>query len=684
MNLRNLAVQVFFICLTVAGSAFVQPASANTFTPILVHAGGGAYTDSLGQTWSADTGFSGGNVYSTTSPINNTPDPTLYQTERFGALSYQFAVPNGNYNVVLKFAEIYWTSVGQRIFNVSINGTQVLTNFDIVAAAGAPLTAIDETFPVTVTNGMVTIQLITGSADWPKVSALEITQPTIPIRVHAGGGAYTDSLGRTWSADTGFSAGSVASTTSPINNTPDPALYQTERYSVFSYQFAVPNGSYNVVLKFAEIYWTTVGQRIFDVAINGTQVLTNFDIVAAAGAPLTAIDKTFPVTVTNGMVTIQFIPGSTDWPKVSAIEITQGSGTAPTSGAPSLVSPSAATRVHAGGGNYTDSLGQAWSADMDFSGGDVYRINSPISNTPDPGLYQTERFGVFSYQFAVPNGSYNVVLKFAELYWNSVGQRIFNVSINGAQVLTNFDIVAAAGGPLTAIDKTFAVTVTNGTVTIQFIPGSADWPKVSAISLAPLSSTSTPALSPTSTGQVSFSQTSFVFGNVNIGTTASETFTLSNTGTAQIIFSGVSVSGAGFNATGVSSGVTLNPGQSTTLTATFTPATVAAVTGRLVFISNAANPSAAIALSGTGVQPAAHFAFLTWNPSTTSDVVGYYVYRGTASAGPFTVLNPAAVSTTTYTDSTVQSGQVYYYVVTSVDSSSTQSAYSNAVSAMIP
>ena len=80
MNLRNLAVQVFFICLTVAGSAFVQPASANTFTPILVHAGGGAYTDSLGQTWSADTGFSGGNVYSTTSPINNTPDPTLYQT----------------------------------------------------------------------------------------------------------------------------------------------------------------------------------------------------------------------------------------------------------------------------------------------------------------------------------------------------------------------------------------------------------------------------------------------------------------------------------------------------------------------------------------------------------------------------------------------------------------------------
>src|SRR5260221_13618465 len=81
---------------------------------------------------------------------------------------------------------------------------------------------------------------------------------------------------------------------------------QTERYGNFSYAFSVPNGGYNVVLKFAETYWTKSGQRIFNVSINGTQVLANFDIVAAAGAALTAIDKTFPVTVTNGQITIQF------------------------------------------------------------------------------------------------------------------------------------------------------------------------------------------------------------------------------------------------------------------------------------------------------------------------------------------------------------------------------------------
>ncbi|HKF40036.1 MAG TPA: malectin domain-containing carbohydrate-binding protein, partial [Candidatus Acidoferrum sp.] len=63
------------------------------------------------------------------------------------------------------------------------------------------------------------------------------------------------------------------------------------------------------------------GQRIFSVTINGTPVLTNFDIVAAAGAPLTAIDKTFPVTVTNGLVTVQFVTGPANLPKVSAIEV---------------------------------------------------------------------------------------------------------------------------------------------------------------------------------------------------------------------------------------------------------------------------------------------------------------------------------------------------------------------------
>ena len=158
--------------------------SPDTFVPIRVHAGGGAYTDVAGHLWSADSNFSGGDLYSVSDPIANTSDPTLYRSERWGAFSYNFSVPNGSYNVTLKFAEIYWSSAGQRVFHVSINGTQALTNFDIVALAGAPFTALERTFPVTVTNGAINIQFISGVADNPKVSAIEIlSQSGVTLQV---------------------------------------------------------------------------------------------------------------------------------------------------------------------------------------------------------------------------------------------------------------------------------------------------------------------------------------------------------------------------------------------------------------------------------------------------------------------------------------------------------------------
>jgi fibronectin type 3 domain-containing protein len=65
-------------------------------------------------------------------------------------------------------------------------------------------------------------------------------------------------------------------------------------------------------------------------------------------------------------------------------------------------------------------------------------------------------------------------------------------------------------------------------------------------------------------------------------------------------------------------------------------------------------------------------------------VVGYNVYRGTQSGGPYTKLNSSPVSATTCTDSSVKAGQTYFYVVTAADSSNVESAYSNEVSASIP
>ena len=75
--------------------------------------------------------------------------------------------------MTLKFAELYWTAAGKRVFSVAINGTKVLSNFDIFAAAGATLKAIDETFKVTST-GTITIQFTTGTAGNPLVNAIQV------------------------------------------------------------------------------------------------------------------------------------------------------------------------------------------------------------------------------------------------------------------------------------------------------------------------------------------------------------------------------------------------------------------------------------------------------------------------------------------------------------------------------
>jgi fibronectin type 3 domain-containing protein len=87
-------------------------------------------------------------------------------------------------------------------------------------------------------------------------------------------------------------------------------------------------------------------------------------------------------------------------------------------------------------------------------------------------------------------------------------------------------------------------------------------------------------------------------------------------------------------------------------------------------------------MTGTGTAPVQHTVDLTWNAS--ADAVGYNIYRGTVSGGPYAMINPSLDGTTAYTDNTVVSGQTYYYVTTAVDASGNQSAYSNQTQAVIP
>jgi hypothetical protein len=85
----------------------------------------------------------------------------------------------------------------------------------------------------------------------------------------------------------------------------------------------------------------------------------------------------------------------------------------------------------------------------------------------------------------------------------------------------------------------------------------------------------------------------------------------------------------------------------------------------------------------TGIS-VAHSVSLNWTASTSSNVTGYNVYRGTQSSGPYTKLTSSLVAGTAFTDLAVQAGQTYYYVATAVDNSSNESAYSGQAQAVVP
>jgi hypothetical protein len=156
----------------------LQPASAGgTFAPIDVRSGGGQYVDAQGVVWAADYGYSGtSSTFSTSNPIGGTTSDALYQDERWGQnFEYSFPVPNGNYKVTLKFSENFFSNAGARVFNVVINNQPVLTNFDIFAQAGAEYQALDESFSIPVSNGLITIQF-SGVVQNGKIDAIQISQ----------------------------------------------------------------------------------------------------------------------------------------------------------------------------------------------------------------------------------------------------------------------------------------------------------------------------------------------------------------------------------------------------------------------------------------------------------------------------------------------------------------------------
>jgi hypothetical protein len=184
-------------------------------------------------------------------------------------------------------------------------------------------------------------------------------------------------------------------------------------------------------------------------------------------------------------------------------------------------------------------------------------------------------------------------------------------------------------------------------------------------------------------GTLAVSPPSLSFGDVTVGSNKALQGTLSASGTSVQVSSGT-VSTSEFTISGITFPLTIASGASVPFTITFAPQASGIASATASFASDAANSPVAQALTGNGVAAPQHSVGLQWTPSGSQDVVGYNVYRGSTSGGPYAKLNTGLDPTTAYDDISVSGGKTYYYVTTADDSTGLESTNSQQEKATIP
>jgi hypothetical protein len=495
-------------------------------TSININCGGRDYTAADGSQWVGDYYFNGGDLLYTSDAIVNSQDLPLYRSGRAGLwadFAYNVPVANGNYNVTLHFAEIQYWNKGDRSFNVVINGATVLSNFDILANA-APRAAITRQFPVAVTNGAIQIA-VNGVTRRGLLNGIQIapttTAPPAPTTnpILTAGSAALSFSGTAGSSNP--AAQSIAISNSGTG-TLNWAASSNQSWLTLSPASGTDAGTLSVAANLSGI---SAGTYTGAVTINGgsagTKTVAVTLTVAAAPTPALSVGTAalaFSGTAGNSNPAAQSVTisnsgtgGTLNWAASSnqnwlTVSPSSGTNAGTLSVAASLSGLSAGTytgavtinggsagaktvavtftvagatpppsttltaiNINCGGNDYTDLKGKNWVGDYYFNGGDLLYTSDAVTNSQDLPIYRSGRAGLwgdFSYTIPAVNGTYTVTLHFNEIqYWNK-GDRIFNVAINGATVLSNFDILSQVA-PRTALTVQIPVNVTTGKVQID-------------------------------------------------------------------------------------------------------------------------------------------------------------------------------------------------------------------------
>ena len=276
------------------------------------------------------------------------------------------------------------------------------------------------------------------------------------VRILAGAGrSFVDHAGKLWNADAWFDGGSaVKSSVLHIWRTQDPDFYRASRQGQFSYAIPLKKGIYELHLNFAETDFGPEsngtggeGSRLMSVRANGKTLLARFDVVADAGASQTADVKVFTdiAPAPDGLLHIEFSGEDGKQAILSAIEILPGFR--------GRIRP---VRLLTRQTPYYSNDSHWWSPDNYFEGGQMAAYTAPVKGTDDPELYETERWGNFSYAIPVSPGTYSVYLHFAARHgdWDQPSStsgennvpvdHVFDVYCNGTALLKSFNLAKEA------------------------------------------------------------------------------------------------------------------------------------------------------------------------------------------------------------------------------------------------
>ena len=292
---------------------------------------------------------------------------------------------------------------------------------------------------------------------------------------------YRDQAGRIWNPDSSFKGGyrfhrEVAS----IIGTGDSTIFEYGREGSFSYDIPLPAASYEVHLYFAETMVHGEGNRVMNIYMNGQQAEALLDVTSDSGGYSTATEKLYAGVrpAADGMLHLKFQSASGAPAFVNAIEILPANGAA--------MRPIRQTTLPT---YYFDPRGMVWMPDAWFRGGRTTQLTEAFLKVELNGIYQSERFGNFSYAIPVmPNRTYKITLYFQDVWFShqtkdsTGGRREFDVSCNGKELLRHFDPMHEADADGFRVTRQFAGVqpTTQGELLLTFKP-SQNYATINAI-----------------------------------------------------------------------------------------------------------------------------------------------------------------------------------------------------------